>query len=184
MITKDDINDFVEQTKSSVQEEIKRRKDPFDALNDHNKWVEEEARMQLEAEINKIFNDDIIYFDNEPFFRESDLVKSEENKDNCAKIEELDSKKGWKKWIKDEKSAVNHPEHYQNESGLETIDEMILLFGLEETMIFCKLNAWKYRARATKKGSEKEDLEKANWYILKYEELKNRSEEHDCYHNS
>lgn len=53
-------------------------------------------------------------------------------------------------------------------------DEMILLFGLEETMIFCKLNAWKYRTRATKKGSEKEDLDKANWYILKYQELEKR----------
>ena len=138
MMTKDAINNFVEHTKSGVQEEIKRRKDPFghvDALNDYNKWVEEEARMKLEADINKIF---------------SDLAKSEE---------------------KDENSTVNHPKHYQNDGGLKTIDEMILLFGLEETMIFCKLNAWKYRARASKKGSEKEDLEKANWYILKYQEL-------------
>lgn len=176
MIDKNSVNDFVEQTKSGVQEEIKRRKDPFnhgDVLNDYNKWVEE-ARKQLEAEINKIFDDDIVYFDNKPFFKESDLAKSEENKDNCAKIEELDSKKGWKKWEKDENSAVNHPKHYQNEGGLETIDEMILLFGLEETMIFCKLNAWKYRARASKKGSEQEDLDKANWYILKYQELEKR----------
>lgn len=125
----------------------------------------------------------IVYFDNEPFLKESDLIKSEENEDNYMKIEELDSKISIEKSEKDEKSAVNHPKHYQNDGGLETIDEMILLFGLEETMIFCKLNAWKYRARATKKGSEKEDLEKANWYILKYAELKKRSEEHDYYQN-
>lgn len=153
MIIKDDINNFVEQTKSGVQEEIKRVKDPFksvDALNEYYKLVEEITRMQKEAETNKILDEDgIVYFDNQPFFRESDLAK-------------------------DEKSVVNHPKHYQNEGGLETIDEMILLFGLEETMIFCKLNAWKYRARASKKGSEKEDLEKANWYILKYQELEKR----------
>ena len=156
MIIKDDINNFVEQTKSGVQEEIKRMKDPFksvDALNEYNKWVKNSVLMQKEAETNDILNDDIIYFDNQPFFRESDLVKSA---------------------TKDENSTVNHPKHYQNKGGLETIDEMILLFGLEETMIFCKLNAWKYRARASKKGSEKEDLEKANWYILKYQDLEKR----------
>lgn len=135
-------------------------KDSFksdDALNEYYKLVENSIRMQKEAEANKILNDNIVYFDNQPFFRESDLVKNDENEEKSAE--------------KDENSTVNHPKHYQNEGGLETIDEMILLFGLEETMIFCKLNAWKYRARASKKGSEKEDLEKANWYILKYQEL-------------
>lgn len=138
-------------------------KDSFksaDALNEYYKLVENSIRMQKEAEANKILNDNIVYFDNQPFFKESDLIKSEENDKKST--------------AKDENSAVNHPKHYQNEGGLETIDEMILLFGLEETMIFCKLNAWKYRARASKKGSEQEDLEKANWYILKYQELEKR----------
>ena len=175
MLTKD----FVLQTKSGVQEEIKRTKDPLinDILDELDKWRDSETRKLLE-------NDDVIYFDNTPFLKESDLKKSGGYEEDDMKIEELDSKKGWKKWEKDEKSAINHPEHYQNEGGLETIDEMILLFGLEETTIFCKLNAWKYRARATKKGSEKEDLDKANWYILKYKELKKRDEEHDYYYNS
>lgn len=138
----------------------------------------EDAKM-YDNSINSV-DDGIVYFDNEPFLKESDLIKSEENDkengkevifvnnqpfitidDECSKL--------------DSDSSVNHPKHYQNEGGLEIIDEMILLFGIEETMIFCKLNAWKYRARATKKGSEKEDLEKANWYILKYEELKKRA---------
>ena len=189
----DDINSLVEKTKSGIQEEIRRMKDPFksvDALKEYNKWLNEVARAQKEAETNDILDKDgIVYFDNQPFFRESDLVKYEKKKekdmekddtmmyetlDDIVKNEELYSKKGWKKWEKDKKSAVNHPEHYQNDGGLETIDEMILLFGLEETMIFCKLNAWKYRARASKKGSEQEDLDKANWYILKYEELEKR----------
>lgn len=198
----DDINSFIEKTKSGVQEEIRRIKS-IDALKEYNKWLNEVARAQKEAETNDILDEDgIVYFDNQPFFRESDLVKYEKEKekeekdkekddtmmhetlDDIVKNEELDSKKGWKKWEKDENSIVNHPKHYQNYGGLETIDEMILLFGLEETMIFCKLNAWKYRARASKKGSEQEDLDKANWYILKYQELKKRKLEYDLYDNA
>lgn len=48
---------------------------------------------------------------------------------------------------------------------------MILLFGVEETMSFCKLNAWKYRKRALYKNGE-EDMNKSDWYIKKYIELK------------
>ena len=163
----DDINSFIEQTKSEVQEVIKETKDPFksiDALKEYNKWLNEAVRAQKEAEANDILDKDgIVYFDNQPFFKESDLVKYEKKEEKDDIMTE-----------KDENSAVNHPKHYRNDGGLETIDEMILLFGLEETMIFCKLNAWKYRARASKKGSEKEDLEKANWYILKYQDLEKR----------
>jgi hypothetical protein len=53
---------------------------------------------------------------------------------------------------------------------METIDEMILLFGIEETKSFCKLNAWKYRSRAMYKNKE-EDMAKSDWYINKYKEL-------------
>lgn len=69
---------------------------------------------------------------------------------------------------------VNHPSHYNN-GGMETIDEMVLLFGLSETKAFCKLNAWKYRARAPYKNGE-EDMMKANWYLQKYKELKELEE--------
>lgn len=69
-----------------------------------------------------------------------------------------------------EYDAVNHPSHYAS-SGMECIDEMILLYGEEETMHFCKLNAHKYRKRALNKGG-KEDMEKSDWYLAKYKELK------------
>lgn len=65
---------------------------------------------------------------------------------------------------------INHPSHYNRENGLECIDEMILLFGIEETLSFCKLNAWKYRYRAADKNGA-EDLAKSDWYINKYKEL-------------
>lgn len=66
--------------------------------------------------------------------------------------------------------AVNHPEHYKH--GLfETIEEMLLLFSKEEVIAFCKINAYKYKARAPFKGNMDEDLKKADWYLAKVKEL-------------
>ena len=67
-------------------------------------------------------------------------------------------------------SQVEHPKHYNRKSAMECIEEMEMLFGKEETKIFCKLNAWKYRYRAADKNGE-EDLKKSDWYIQKYKEL-------------
>lgn len=61
---------------------------------------------------------------------------------------------------------VNEPPHYAGH-GMECIDEMILLYGKQETMSFCKLNAHKYRKRALYKGGE-EDQEKSDWYLRMY----------------
>lgn len=81
----------------------------------------------------------------------------------------------WNREINDTESGtsstVNHPQHYIREGGMECIDEMILVFGIEATMSFCLLNAWKYRYRAAGKGGE-EDLKKSDWYMSKYAELK------------
>lgn len=68
---------------------------------------------------------------------------------------------------------VNHPSHYNREGAMETIDEMELLFGLQATYDFCRLNAWKYRARANAKNGE-EDMQKSDWYIRKAAELKTK----------
>lgn len=67
--------------------------------------------------------------------------------------------------------AVNHPDHYQG-NGIECIDAMISAFGVEEVISFCKLNAFKYIWRCSKKGRSLEDLQKAKWYLNKAEELK------------
>lgn len=69
----------------------------------------------------------------------------------------------------EEDDVVNHPRHY-TAGGMECIDEMIMLFGIQETMSFCKLNAWKYRARALNKGGQT-DIDKSDWYVAKYKEL-------------
>ena len=65
---------------------------------------------------------------------------------------------------------VEHPKHYNREGGMECIDEMILVFGIETVKHFCLCNAWKYRYRAADKNGE-EDLKKSDWYLRKYKEL-------------
>ena len=68
-----------------------------------------------------------------------------------------------------EDDIVNHPSHYTNH-GMECIYEMVMLYGFEETMSFCKLNAHKYRKRAMDKGG-RIDLDKSDWYVNTYKEL-------------
>lgn len=72
-----------------------------------------------------------------------------------------------------EYNVVTKPKHYNREGAMETIDEMELLFGLQATYDFCRLNAWKYRARANAKNGE-EDMQKSDWYIRKASEIKTR----------
>ena len=72
-----------------------------------------------------------------------------------------------------DKDMVNHPSHYEH--GIECIDEMILLYGVVETMMFCKLNAHKYRKRAFEKGG-KEDMDKSDWSMKEYAYLDSKSD--------
>lgn len=72
-----------------------------------------------------------------------------------------------------DEDMVNHPSHYEH--GIECIDEMILLYGVMETMFFCKLNAHKYRKRAFDKGG-KEDMDKSDWYMKEYAYLDSKSD--------
>lgn len=55
-------------------------------------------------------------------------------------------------------STIDHPAHYQHPSGVEAID-------LCERLGFNLGNAYKYLARAGKKGDRAEDLRKAAWYL-------------------
>lgn len=60
--------------------------------------------------------------------------------------------------------VVNEPSHYKHGS-FEVIDEMVIVFGIENTIQFCRMNAWKYRARAPFKGNMEQDMAKANCYL-------------------
>ena len=64
----------------------------------------------------------------------------------------------------EKEDVVNEPNHYQH-GTFEVIDEMLIVFGVEATLTFCKMNAWKYRARAPYKGTFQQDMDKANRYI-------------------
>lgn len=59
---------------------------------------------------------------------------------------------------------VNHPEHY-NQYPVEVIEMMQRIWGIENTIIFCQMNAFKYRMRAGSKGDIAEDLNKEKWYL-------------------
>ena len=58
-------------------------------------------------------------------------------------------------------SRVEHPDHYQTESGIEAI-EVIEAFFPDS---FHLGNVFKYIARAGKKSNRLEDLQKAAWYL-------------------
>ncbi len=59
---------------------------------------------------------------------------------------------------------VNHPQHYFI-GGIETIDYIKAKLSPEEYRGYLKGSVIKYLSRAGHKGDEKEDLEKARWYL-------------------
>lgn len=63
--------------------------------------------------------------------------------------------------------VINHPSHYTREGAIESINEMIAVFGLEAVKHFCICNVWKYRYRAADKNGI-EDIKKSDWYMAKY----------------
>lgn len=65
---------------------------------------------------------------------------------------------------------VEHPNHYNREGGMECINEMLLIFGLQAVKSFCLLNVWKYRYRAADKNGM-EDLKKSDYYLRLFDEL-------------
>lgn len=65
---------------------------------------------------------------------------------------------------------VNSPSHY-TQGNIECIDAMIAAFGEQAVADFCRCNAFKYNWRSEHKNGL-EDIEKAEWYIRKYKQLK------------
>ena len=63
--------------------------------------------------------------------------------------------------------TIDHPSHYQSESGLEVIDviEKLNVGERSPTSGFNLGNCLKYILRAGRKGSYLEDLQKAQWYL-------------------
>lgn len=72
------------------------------------------------------------------------------------------------------KEQVNHPNHY-NQGQYECIAVMESIYGIEATMDFCLLCAFKYTWRTNDKDGI-QDIDKAIWYLKKYKELQERSQ--------
>lgn len=79
---------------------------------------------------------------------------------------------------------VNHPQHYNNYSK-EVIDMMIDIYGIQNTITFCEMNAFKYRMRmGTKPDNDiQQDLNKEKWYLNKAHELKSILDKKDNTNN-
>ena len=59
--------------------------------------------------------------------------------------------------------AVHHPAHYQTAAGIEAIDVIEAMVGLDGHAA----NAIKYILRHKAKGRPAEDLAKARWYVMR-----------------
>ena len=66
---------------------------------------------------------------------------------------------------------INHPDHYKT-GGIETID-----FIEAKGLGFHLGNVVKYIVRHDKKGTPLEDLKKAQWYLNRYIDLKEKQGE-------
>lgn len=68
---------------------------------------------------------------------------------------------------------VESPKHY-NLYSMEVLDMMIKIWGVEKTITFCEMNAFKYRMRMGTKPENDvaQDLKKEKWYLEKAEKLK------------
>lgn len=67
-------------------------------------------------------------------------------------------------------NVISHPNHYCREDAMESIDEMVLVFGKETVKNFCLCNVWKYRYRASAKNGA-EDIKKSDEYMRIYKRL-------------
>lgn len=104
-----------------------------------------------------------------------DPYKSYMHCDACDRLAYLNEevKVEWVKNNPKENSATD-PNHYKIHN-MECWDEMEVVFGTNAVIQFCKLNAWKYRYRASEKNGE-EDLKKADVYLKKAKELQEKDD--------
>jgi hypothetical protein len=65
---------------------------------------------------------------------------------------------------------VDHPAHY-NQYPMEVIDMMEMIWVKKATVLYCKMNAFKYRMRMGYKDDLEQDFKKEQWYLKKAKEL-------------
>lgn len=72
-----------------------------------------------------------------------------------------------------EKDYVNKPSHYVK-NGLQCINVIASIYGIDAAITFCECNAFKYLFRCNDKGKKDEDLAKAKKYLSMRDELKEK----------
>lgn len=91
----------------------------------------------------------------------ADIVCDDCRKKENALMEEKEMENSNGFYIK--KDNIN-PDHYKNQTSLECIEAMEIIFGRDAVIDFCVCNAWKYVWRWKHKNG-KEDLKKSAWYL-------------------
>ena len=76
--------------------------------------------------------------------------------------------------MKENKENVNHPDHYQS-CSIECIQNMMIAFGEDYTLMWCLITAYKYIYRYKFKNGI-EDLKKAEWYLQYVDIYVNRND--------
>ena len=70
------------------------------------------------------------------------------------------------------KDAIN-PSHYK-QYPFEAIEMMEKIWGVEKTIAYCEMTAFKYRMRLGHKDEVEQEMGKEKWYLDKAEELRNK----------
>lgn len=113
-------------------------------------------------------------------FTQSECDDVQEKNKSVLIVEHINDKQIWEKkhevnpiFSIQNLNVVEHPEHYGAGGSLQCIEAMLIAFGKQATMDFCKLNAFKYIWRAGLKGNEKQDMNKAKRYEEYWKVLNN-----------
>jgi hypothetical protein len=78
-----------------------------------------------------------------------------------------ESTNAWEASFKGDYDPVNRPPHYLVSGGVECIDYMRQILGLQGFIDYCHGNVIKYQHRYKYKGKPVEDMEKAQYYLNK-----------------
>ena len=69
-----------------------------------------------------------------------------------------------------EYDPVEKPFHYNQSGGIECIDYIKQVLGLDGFIAYCHGNMIKYQHRYRYKGNPTEDMDKASWYLNRMRE--------------
>jgi len=162
----------VAEVKGVIKEIMKKVKPQLNHDPESNKYKMFAYKNKIYSIVDSVGSYYLVkeFHSREPRYIDKEIV------DNILNIQLLDS--SLKDYIEGMKtietpSTVNHPPHY-NQYPIETIDMMISIFGVDKTIDFCIMNAYKYRMRLGLKDNIEQDLAKEKWYLDKANELKNK----------